>query len=198
MNGQEWFTIPKAAELCGLHRVTMWKYARQGKIKAAQTPGGKFRIQKKDLRDFMAWMGIQDAATDTRRATRILVADDDPAVQGFLDRLLSSKGFLTAAAVDGFDTGIKMKTFKPDILILDLFMPDINGIEVCRRVKSDATTSHVIIIGITGHHSKKNEADFREAGADDYISKPLDISTLIESINTFFPQTRGQDQPTSA
>ncbi len=159
MNTLEIFSIPKAANFCGVHRGTFWKYVKEGKVKASRTPGGKYRIQKNDLLNFMTQMGLSDNHYDQSTKPKILIVDDDVKIQKLIHRILSKENYQTAIAIDGFDAGNKLNTFKPDLLILDLFMPGLNGIEVCRRVKSDLATSNIKIIAMTGFPTKKNKKD---------------------------------------
>jgi two-component system OmpR family response regulator len=83
-------------------------------------------------------------------------------------------------ANNGFDAGMLVKEFRPDLVILDVMLPDINGREVCVRVRSDRTLDEVKIICISGMVEVDKVADLREAGANDFIQKPFAVDKLME------------------
>lgn len=179
-------TIPKAAKYCGISRGTFWKYVKEGKIKSSKTPGGKYRIKQEDLHEFMAKMGLMDSPENKSTESKILIVDDDSMIQKLIDQILSLEGYRTEIAVDGFDAGVKMNTFKPDLLILDLVMPGIDGFEVCKRIKSDSKTAHVKIIALTGYYTEEIEKKFKDIGADYCLAKPIDRQQLLQSIERLF------------
>ena len=83
-------------------------------------------------------------------------------------------------ANNGFDAGMLVKEFRPDLVILDVMLPDINGREVCVRVRSDKTLDEVKIICISGMVESDKVADLRDAGANDFIQKPFTVDRLME------------------
>ena len=84
------------------------------------------------------------------------------------------------SANNGFDAGMMVKESRPDVVVLDVMLPDINGKEVCQRVRSDPTMSSVKIICISGMVEQDKIADLRAAGADDFIHKPFTVEKLME------------------
>jgi DNA-binding response OmpR family regulator len=83
---------------------------------------------------------------------------------------------------NGFGAGMLIKEFRPDLVVLDVMLPDINGIEVCRLVRSDKTMDDVRIICISGMVEEDRIQQLRDAGANDFLKKPFDVETLIERI----------------
>lgn len=180
------FTIPQAARFCSISRVTLWRWVKSGKIKAFTTPGGQYKIRQEDLHSFIR--GNMKHLIDSNTVTnekKILIVDDDPQIQNLLSEFLSSNNFQAEIAVDGLDAGIKIMQFKPDIIILDLFMPNVDGFELCNRIKKDLNNSHIKIIILTGYDTKENRDRVMKAGADAFLTKPVDMTTLLEHVESF-------------
>jgi len=89
---------------------------------------------------------------------------------------------LTETASDGFEAGVKVVSFNPGLVILDLFMPGIDGFEVCRWLKNNPDKSHIKILVVTGYDTPENMKRIMDAGADGYLTKPLDTETLIQNV----------------
>ena len=85
---------------------------------------------------------------------------------------------------NGFDAGRLLYTFSPDIIILDLIMPGLDGFEVCRNIKSDPLTKHMKIIAVTGYPSRDNIQKIKSEGASSYMVKPLDYRELHKTIKS--------------
>ena len=83
---------------------------------------------------------------------------------------------------NGFDAGMMVKEFRPDLIVLDVMLPDINGKEVCQRVRSDKTMDDVRIICISGMVEEDKIEDLKAAGANDFMHKPFEVETLIDRI----------------
>jgi excisionase family DNA binding protein len=179
---KEVLTIPQAAEYCAVSRVTLWKYVKSGDLKASLTPGGHHRIMKKDLERFIFEKGMAPLTKSISSNNRILVVDDEPSIQRVLSQMLSKQAYETEAASDGFEAGIKLVKFKPSLVVLDLFMPGMDGFEVCKRIKENPDTSHVKVLAITGYHTRKNKDRIMKAGADDYLTKPLKKEVFLQHV----------------
>lgn len=173
-------TLTQAAKYCSVNRVTLWKNVKSGELRASLTPGGHYRILKKDLESFMRRKGIYPLAKYQPSEKRILIVDDDPQIQDVFTKMLSHHGYEIATAADGFEAGVKVTEFKPGLVILDLLMPGMDGFEVCRRIKENRGNSHIKILAITGYDSRENRDRIMAAGADGYLAKPVEKETLIE------------------
>ena len=119
--------------------------------------------------------------SDTRQ--KILIVDDELDALTALKRALESDNYNVVEAVDGLSAIKKIKTEKPDIVLLDLMMPEIDGFEVCKRLKSDPLYKHVPIIMLTAKGENNDKIEGIEIGADDYICKPFDVDELVLRIN---------------
>ena len=177
-------TIPQAARLCGMSRGTIWKYVKSGEIKAFMTPGGHYRIKQSDFNNFMRRNNMYPHALNKPDSQRILIVDDEPEILKMLTRILSPDGYSLETARDGFDAGVKIITFKPVLVMLDLIMPGIDGFEVCRQIKTNADTAHIRVLAVTGHDCKDNRDRILSEGADAYLAKPFFKKELMQAIET--------------
>jgi PleD family two-component response regulator len=119
---------------------------------------------------------------DLFQRKKILIVDDEPRVLKVLNKMLSLHGYQIEEALDGFEAGVKIMSFKPELLILDLYMSGMDGFELCKRIKSNPNTSHIKIIVYTGFDSEENKDRIMKAGAEGYLVKPVDESILLQNI----------------
>lgn len=115
---------------------------------------------------------------------RILVVDDDPDVRKILTEMLRGLGFESRAAVDGVDALEQARQEPPDAVLLDISMPEMDGLEVCRHLRSEAATAAVPILLLTGHDEAGMRVDGFEAGADDFVSKPFDVGEVATRLRS--------------
>ncbi|MBT3258296.1 MAG: response regulator [Deltaproteobacteria bacterium] len=179
---QEVFTVPQAAKYCAIGRVTLWKYVKSGELKASLTPGGHYRILKKDLEAFARQKGMYPLANYKPPGKRILIVDDDPAIREIIEKTLSAYQYETETAAEGFEAGVKVPTFQPNLIILDIHMSGKDGFEVCRQIKQNPATAHIKILIITGYDSEENQNRTISEGADGYLAKPFEKDTLLRHV----------------
>jgi len=176
-------SIPEAASYSAVSRWTIWKYVRSGELKAFRTPGGHYRILKTDLENFMRDKGMYSFPSgDGYRSKKILIVDDEPRILDLLKKMLSKSRYQIDTASNGFEAGIKVLQFKPDIILLDLFMPGMDGFEVSKKIKESPETASVKILVMTGFDSEENRARIMAIGVDGYMLKPLDMEALQNNI----------------
>jgi len=179
---KNFYTIPQAAKICAVGHTTMWRWVKAGKIKAAAGPGGHYRILKNDLHSFARLHGIVPVSGSDYSGARILIVDDDSAIRDLLFQILTKNGYLVKTAVDGFDAGIKVVEFGPELILMDLVMPGMDGIEACRRIKDKSGTSEIKVLMMTGFDTPENRDRSKQAGADGYLSKPINYDVLLEKV----------------
>lgn len=122
---------------------------------------------------------IARSAATLRKPMTILVAEDDPMFRRLLERQLRSWGFQTVVVEDGAEAWkIIQQDDAPELLILDWMMPGIDGVELCRRVRSQASGRYPYVLLLTGKDAKQDVIDGLNSGADDYLTKPFDIGEL--------------------
>lgn len=176
-------TVPEAARMCSVTRATVWRWIKAGRLRSAATAGGHHRIHLDDLQDLRRKNDMEIRIRYGRAERRILIVDDDPGVRKVLTRTLSREGYTVAWASDGFEAGLQTIRFKPDLIILDLFMPRVDGFEVCRRIKSDKETAHIRIIAVSGFADRENRQRILDYGADRFMPKPIDIRSIRKGIS---------------
>ena len=113
-------------------------------------------------------------------AMRVLVVEDEPKLAGLLARGLSEDGHPTDVATTGHDAVWMARANPYDVIVLDVMLPDINGKEVCHRVRADPTLEDVRILCISGMVEEDKIAELKLSGADDFLHKPFDIEELID------------------
>jgi len=156
----------------------------QGLLDAHRTPGGHRRVAGEDLVRFLRKhkMPIPDELQTA--PTRVLVVDDEPAITQLIARAIASAHpeYEAIQAHDGFRAGTVLATLRPDVVILDLRMPGMDGYDVCRLIKSQEATKHAEVIAMTAYPSPEGEQRILECGARICLSKPLDMEQVLAEI----------------
>jgi putative two-component system response regulator len=111
--------------------------------------------------------------------SKILVADDDPVLRKYLSILLEKYDYNYITVTNGIEAIEKAKTYNPDLILLDVMMPKMNGLEVCKKLKKDPSTQHIPIIVITGAIDEELRVEGLSAGANDFLTKPINRPELI-------------------
>ena len=143
-------------------------------------PGSRFRrIPREQLYNFMRDNGIPTDALESGKRKVLLVDDDLELVELLTDVLERDGRFEVRSVNNGFDAGMMVKDYRPDIIVLDVMLPDINGKEVCQRVRNDREMDDVRIICISGMVEEDKVSELRAAGADDFMHKPFEVERLV-------------------
>jgi excisionase family DNA binding protein len=175
------FTTGEAAKICKVSQQTIIRCFDSGQLKGFRVPGSRFRrIPREQLYAFMRDNGIPTDALESGKRKVLIVDDDQELVELIVDVLTKDGRFETRAVNNGFDAGMMVKDYHPDLIVLDVMLPDINGKEVCQRVRSDKTMDDVRIICISGMVEEDKIEDLRASGANDFLHKPFEVETLIE------------------
>ena len=114
---------------------------------------------------------------------RILIVDDDDDIRQLLKYNLEKNGFTTETASNGQECLRKIKNFSPDLILLDVMMPNMDGIEVCERIKSDPNNKRIFICFLTARNEDYSQIAGLEAGGDDYVAKPIKMKVLVSRIH---------------
>ncbi len=177
------FTTGEAAEICGLSQQTIIRCFDSGQLGGFRVPGSKFRrIPRDKLLKFIKENGIPLDGLESDK-TRVLVVDDDPDIVDLLVDALAGDGrFEVRTANTGFDAGVEANRFRPDVVVLDYMLPDINGNVVCKTIRESEDLQYTRILVISGVVNRAEVDSLLEAGADDFIKKPFNIETVIERI----------------
>lgn len=177
------FTTGEAAKICKVSQQTIIRCFDNGTLKGFRVPGSRFRrIPRDQLFSFMKDNGIPTDALEDGKKKLLIVDDDQDLVELMSDAFERDGRFEIRTANNGFAAGMGVKEFRPDIVVLDVMLPDINGKEVCQRVRSDKTLDSVKIICISGMIEAEKVGDLRAAGADDFLQKPFTVDRLIDRV----------------
>lgn len=177
------FTTGEAAELCKVSQQTIIRCFDSGRLNGFRVPGSKFRrIPRAELIRFMRENDIPSDLLQSGNI-RVLIVDDDPQIVRMLEDYLSAdERFEVRTASTGYDAGMVTHEFRPDVILLDYMLPDVNGSVVCDRIKSNPELQETRIIIISGVVRQEEINGLLEAGADEFIPKPFRVNELIERL----------------
>ena len=177
-------TTGEAAERCRVSQQTIIRCFDSGRLTGFRVPGSRFRrIPRSELIRFMRVNNIPVDLLDHNRV-RVLVVDDDPSIVRIIEEMLGrEERFEIRTVSTGYDAGMVTREFRPNIVLLDYMLPDVNGNIVCERIKSDSELSDTKIIIISGVVRQAEIDCLLESGADAFIPKPFQVEELIEKID---------------
>ena len=124
---------------------------------------------------------------------KVLIIDDDPVIVELVTTLLQSRSYDVITAFDGVDGLEKAKIEQPNIILLDIIMPTMDGYEVCDELKKDKNTKKIPVVMLTCVGSREAVRTAHQVGADDYIVKPINLTTLLDKIK-FFAKQKAENQ----
>ncbi len=177
------FTTGEAAEICQVSQQTIIRCFDAGRLRGFRVPGSRFRrIPRDDLIRFMRDNNIPVDRLESGKRRVLVVDDDDAIVELFSDVLERDGRFDIRTASTGYDAGLLTHQFRPELMILDYMLPDINGNVVCRAVRDDPNINDMKIIIVSGVVNQDEIDELLDAGADDFIKKPFNIERLLERI----------------
>lgn len=187
------FTTFETAKLCHVSPLSIINWVNAGRLPAFRTPGGHRRIRREDLIRFMRDNGIPlaEELIEGSGKPKVLVVDDEASIRELLTEHLSSRGaksYEVLSAADGFEAGRIVASVRPEVVLLDLRMPGLDGFQICRTIKADPDTSSTIVIAMTGFFSPETEARILECGAVRCFAKPVDPTVLSSYIDSVFEQ----------
>jgi len=119
----------------------------------------------------------------------VLIVEDNELNRDMLSRRLMRRGFATVLAVDGVEALTLAQSKQPDVILMDLSLPGMSGIDATRLLRANTLTSKIPIIALTAHASGSDRDDALQAGCDDYDTKPVDMATLVEKLEFILTRT---------
>lgn len=181
---KKYLTPTDVAEMLMVSPVTIRQWAQKGRLEASHTPGGHRRFNLESVKRFAANNGIR-LADNHESFLKILIVDDEQQVLAYLKDALEYHidGVSIVTANDGFQAGKKLYTFRPDIVLLDLMMPGLDGFEVCQAIKTDPEIQSTRVIAMTGYYDDENINKILHQGAEHCFAKPLDIKALLSALD---------------
>jgi excisionase family DNA binding protein len=187
LNEPDWLTLGQAAKYLGVAQSTIRKWSDGGRLPAFYTPGGHRRYRRADLDDFLSQSG-GGAPPRVREGRRlILIVDDDERLREFVRVNLEMEGYSVVEAADAEAGLAALDEEPPDLILLDVMMPEVDGWEMLRRVQERHGVGTIPVIMFSG---KVEEEDLRTAasrGAQGFIGKPFNPQQLIESTKQLLP-----------
>lgn len=185
LSDKQVFTTGEAAEVCKVSQQTIIRCFDAGRLHGFRVPGSRFRrIPREELLKFMRENGIPTDDLEGGRR-RVLIVDDDPEiVELFVDLFGRDDRFDVRTAESGYDAGVATHEFRPDLIILDYMLPDINGNVVCKTIRANDEFQNTRIIIVSGVVNQDEVNGLLGAGADEFIKKPFDVEHLMSRVES--------------
>jgi two-component system OmpR family response regulator len=184
------FSALEVANICGVVNQTAINWIKNGYLKAFTTPGGQYRVYAEDLIEFLSSRGmrlpveLQKMMEEIQSLRTILIVDDDQALNDSLKKGLEmmDPDLTILQATDGFEAGRVSVEYKPNLIILDIDLPGVDGFKLCKTFKADDKLANPIIIAISGMGVEDTESKAMDAGADAFMAKPINFDDLAGKI----------------
>ena len=180
---KEVYSTGEAAKICRVSQQTIIRCFDAGKLQGFYVPGSRFRrIPRDSLAKFMKENGIPLSNLDVGKK-KVLVVDDEPeVVEMLVDSLQRDGRFEVKTTCCGYDAGILTEQFRPDVIVLDYMLPDINADVVMKTIKSNPSLEDIRIIIISGMIEEDKVQSLYDLGVHAYLPKPFQIDELINKI----------------
>jgi excisionase family DNA binding protein len=186
---QKLYTTHEVAKLLGVTPITVIRWIESGKFKCYTTVGGHRRIGHEELIKFakaynLPWRG--DEEVEKREEYVVLSVDDEPDMLEMEHDMLSGIPDLRLISVsNGFTASAKLVEERPDLVLLDFLMPELDGFEFCRFVREDPRFKDLPIVAVTGLKNDLDLKKIKEAGVTEVLSKPFSAQTLVDKVEYF-------------
>ena len=188
----------EVAKICQVAQGTVIRWIKEGKLAASSTAGGHNRIRLKDLVELLRnlRLPIPSELSEGEKA-RILIVDDETEVRNMIRWMLEQdfQDIVVEEAKEGFVAGWKTHSFRPDLVVLDLMMPGLDGFHVCEFIRQFPELKHTKIIAISALNDPEIKEKFLKLGANDFLAKPFDLDLLKEKIRNLLGDTKRGNQP---
>jgi len=184
MTDKKVYTTHQLSRMCQVDIRTVARWIDENKITAYKTPGGHRRIRQKDLFQFLYKHGFPLPDEHKQDQLSILIVDDDEKITALIRKFLrnSHPEYTIDESASGIDALIKIGRSVPDVIIVDIGLPFINGLELIERIKSNQHSSETKVIVITGLWRENIEKDVFDRGAEAFFKKPVDMNKLENKI----------------
>lgn len=179
------FTTGEAAELCKVSQQTIIRCFDSGRLNGFRVPGSRFRrIPRHELIRFMRANDIPIAALGDARK-RVLVVDDDPQILAIVREALKGETYEVRTAGNGYDAGLLTEQFRPNLILLDYMLPDINGSVVCERIRENPEYAGTRIVFVSGVADDAEVERLIASGGDAFVRKPFrtdDLRRIVDQL----------------
>lgn len=176
----DWLTLGQAARYLGVAQSTIRKWSDQGRLPAFYTPGGHRRYRQRDLDQFVANSSGAAAPARSRPAPLVLIVDDDPRIREFVRVNLEMDGFAVREAGSADEGLAVLEEEPPDLILLDVMMPNVDGWEMLQRVRQRHGVDSIQVIMFSGKIDENVEEQAEAGGAQAFVGKPFNAQELVE------------------
>ncbi len=166
------------AAICNVTKHTIIAAIDKGELRASRTPGGHNRIHREDAMEFMRKCNFQPASS----RTKILVVDDEGFIRDIMEQVFEGEEYRIFHAENGYQAGMLAERERPDLILLDILLPDIDGRDVCRHIRQAEYGKECRILAVTALRNPEDVEAIYAAGIDDYIAKTFSIEKLREKV----------------
>ena len=180
----DWLTLGQAAKYLGVAQSTIRKWSDQGRLPAFYTPGGHRRYRRPDLEAFLERSG---PGGKTKEGPLVLIVDDDAGLRGFVRASLELDGYTVKEAASAEEGLAALEEGPPDLILLDVMMPKVDGWEMLRRVQERHGVGSIPVLMFSGKVDEREADEAASRGARGFIGKPFDPQQLIESAKQMLP-----------
>ena len=181
----EWLTLGQAAKYLGVAQSTMRKWSDVGRVSAFYTPGGHRRYRRSDLDQFLDRSGRTGSSTE--EGPLVLIVDDDERLREYVRVNLEVEGYIVREASSAEEGLAALDDESPDLILLDVMMPKVDGWEMLQRVHEKHGIGAIPVIMFSGKVDERSAAEATSRGAQGFIGKPFDPRALIESTKQLLP-----------
>ena len=115
---------------------------------------------------------------------RVLIVDDNPLNVTLAQVVLCADGFNVDSAADADAAVQRIAAFRPELILMDIQLPGVDGLELTRRIKAEPSTRHIVVVAFTAFAMRGDEAKMRAAGCDGYVSKPIEVATFADTVRS--------------
>jgi excisionase family DNA binding protein len=183
----DWLTLGQAAKYLGVAQSTMRKWSDLGRVSAFYTPGGHRRYRRSDLDQFLDRSGPSPSGVSSEAGPLVLIVDDDERLREYVRVNLEAEGYIVREAASAQEALVALGEESPDLILLDVMMPEVDGWEALRRIQEHTGVGAIPVIMFSGKVNGESEAEARSRGAHGFIGKPFDPRSLIESTKQQLP-----------
>jgi excisionase family DNA binding protein len=178
-----YFSPGETAKILGVTPATLRGWTNRGRLRAETTEGGHRRYPVSEVLRLAKKNGVELQLPEDF-SLRVLVVDDDKQFSQFITEVLEGMPEVSAVAVahSGYVAGSQISRFKPDVVLLDLKMPGVDGFEVCRMIKEDLETRFIRVIAMSGYCTEENRREIIRSGAETCLAKPFTVDSLQQAL----------------
>lgn len=191
------YTTHQVARMLGVSIPTVAAWCDAGRLAAHRTPGGHRRIPHVELLAFAEAHGMRLLQEEPEGLPRVLIVDDERDFSEMLQDYLRIKGFETEVAESGFQAGMTVARFRPHLILMDIMMPEMNGFEVHRVLRSDPQTRDIPVIACTAYRDSEVDARIVRERFEGFVEKPIKMGQLLTLIRQTLGLSEASPSPKS-